>query len=178
VYENNTKNFAAKGAIVGQGPSGTGSLILGTEDVYIHDNIFRDNKTNAIAIASYVLIYEMGKREAEFLETTSDDVVGSTSIINDKYLLDKNYNPYPRKIKIGNNFYSNSYTFPTINNDFGEILLFKKPFQTVDFMWDGLEAPNADYTICFEEENVSFFGLDVMNDFKNATSDVSKYICD
>jgi hypothetical protein len=49
----------------------------------------------------------------------------------------------------------------------------------VDVLWDGLEAPEADYTICFDEEteNVSFFGLDVLHDFKNATSDVSKFSC-
>ncbi|MEE9407366.1 MAG: parallel beta-helix domain-containing protein [Polaribacter sp.] len=177
VYNNNIKNFAAKGAIVGQVPSGTGSLILGTEDVYIHDNTFTDNKTNSIAIASYVLIYEMGKQDAASLETNSDNVVGSTSVINDKYLSDKNYNPYPRKIRIGNNSYSNSYIFPTINNDFGKIILMKKPFQNVDVMWDGVEAPKADYTICFENKNISFLGLDVLNDFKNTTSDVSKFMC-
>jgi parallel beta-helix repeat protein len=177
IYENNIKNFAAKGAIVGQVPAGTGSLVLGTENVHFYDNIFRNNKTSSIAIASYVLIYEMGKRDAESLETDSDDVVGSTRTINDKYLNDKNYNPYPRRIKIGKNAYSNSYAFPTINNDFGKILLLKKPFQTVDVMWDGVEDPKAAYTICFDNNDLSFFGLDVLNDFKNATDDVSKLLC-
>ncbi|MCI2228062.1 right-handed parallel beta-helix repeat-containing protein [Polaribacter sp. MSW13] len=177
IYQNNTKNFAAKGSIVGQVPSGTGSLILGTEKVYIHDNIFKDNKTVSIAIASYVLIYEMGKRNASSLETESDDVVGSTRGINDKYLSDKNYNPYPRKIKIGKNAYADSHIFPTINNDFGRILLFKKPFQTIDVLWDGVKDPKEGDAICFENENVSFFSLDVLNDFKNTTSDVSKFMC-
>lgn len=178
VYENNTKNFAKKGAIVGQVPSGTGSLVLSTEDVHFHNNTFTNNKTTSIAIASYVLIYELGKRDAK-KQKVAEDVVGSVQVINDEYDSDKNYNPYPRRIKIGKNNYSNSYTFPTINNDFGKILLFKKPFQKVDVLWDGLEAPEADYTICFDEEteNVSFFGLDVLHDFKNATSDVSKFSC-
>jgi parallel beta-helix repeat protein len=178
IYSNNIKNFAAKGAIVGQVPSGTGSLILGTEDVYIHDNNFKDNKTNSIAIASYVLIYEMGKRDAASQEVDADATIGSARLINDKYLLDKMYNPYPRKIKIGNNSYVNSHIFPTINNDFGKIMLLKKPFQTVDVLWDGVEAPNAAYTICFVNDNLSFYGLDILNDFKNATSDVSKFMCD
>jgi len=179
VSENNTKNFAEKGAIVGQVPSGTGSLVLSTEDVHFHDNTFINNKTTSIAIASYVLIYELGKRDAK--EQTEDSgVVGSVRVINDKYTSDKNYNPYPRAIKIGKNSYANSYTFPTINNDFGKIILFKKPFQTVDVLWDGVEAPDAAYTICFEKgtETVSFFALDILHDFKNTTSDVSKYSCD
>jgi parallel beta-helix repeat protein len=177
IYQNNTKNYAASGAIVGQVPSGTGSLVLGTEDVHFHDNIFTDNKTTAIAVASYVLIYEMGKRDKSSSEASSEKVVGSTRTINDKYLSDKNYNPYPRKIKIGENTFTNSHTFPTINNDFGKILLFKKPFATVDVLWDGVEDPNSAYTICFTNKAVSFYGLDVLNDFKNATDDVSKYMC-
>jgi parallel beta-helix repeat protein len=178
IYQNNTKNYAASGAIVGQVPSGTGSLVLGTEDVHFHDNIFTDNKTTAIAVASYVLIYEMGKRDKSSSETSSEKVVGSTRTINDKYLSDKNYNPYPRKIKIGENTFTNSHTFPTINNDFGKILLLKKPFATVDVLWDGVEDPNSAYTICFTNKEVSFYGLDVLNDFKNATDDVSNYMCE
>jgi parallel beta-helix repeat protein len=178
VYENNTKNFAKAGAIVGQVPSGTGSLVLSTENVYFHDNIFTNNKTTSIAIASYELIYELGKRSNKQPEE-DPDVVGSVRVINDKYSSDKNYNPYPRNIRIGKNSYENAYMFPTINNDFGKILMFKKPFQTVDVLWDGLEDENIDYTICFEAgtETISFYGLDVLNDFKNATSNVSEYSC-
>lgn len=178
VYENNTSNFAKSGAIVGQVPSGTGSLVLGTEDVYFHDNIFTDNKTTSIAIASYELIYELGKRNNPPEEAPG--VVGSVRSINDEYTSDVDYNPYPRQIKIGKNSFENSYMFPTINNDFGKILLFKKPFQTVDVLWDGLKDEDADYTLCFETggESFSFYGLDVINDFKNATSDASKYSCD
>ncbi|GGG47155.1 parallel beta-helix domain-containing protein [Bizionia arctica] len=178
VYENNTKNFAKQGAIVGQVPSGTGSLVLSTKDVYFHDNTFLNNKTTSIAIASYELIYELGKRSKE-KQVEAEGVVGSVRVINDKYTADKNYNPYPRNIRIGENSYANSYIFPTINNDFGKILIFKKPFQTVDVLWDGLEDSESDYTICFEDgtETVSFFGLDVLHDFKNATSDVSKFSC-
>ncbi|MCX7548111.1 right-handed parallel beta-helix repeat-containing protein [Xanthomarina sp. F1114] len=178
VYENNTKNFAKAGAIVGQVPSGTGSLVLSTEGVYFHDNTFKDNKTASIAIASYELIYELGKRDKKE-QKEAEDVVGSVRVINDKYTSDTNYNPYPRNIRIGKNIFSNSYLFPTINNDFGKILMIKKPFQTVDVLWDGLEDEASESTICFEKgtETVSFFGLDVLNDFKNATSDVSKYIC-
>ncbi|MBP0902576.1 parallel beta-helix domain-containing protein [Mariniflexile gromovii] len=182
VYDNNTKNFASKGAIVGQVPSGTGSLVLGTEDVYIHDNVFTNNKTSSIAIASYILIYEMGKRNKKSDETTSNTgkrVVGNVRMIDSKFDQDKNYNPYPRQIRIGKNAYSNSHIFPTINNDFGKILLLKKPIRTIDVLWDGIEAPEAPYTICFEKENkdISFYALDVINDFKNPTTDVSKYFC-
>ncbi|WP_372756632.1 parallel beta-helix domain-containing protein [Mariniflexile sp.] len=178
IIENNTKNFAKKGAIVGQVPSGTGSLVLSTKDVYFHDNTFKNNKTTSIAIASYVLIYELGKRNATNKSATKD-VVGSVQVINNEYVSDKNYNPYPREIKIGKNTYSNSYWFPTINNDFGKILLMKKPFQKVHVLWDGLKDSKSIYTICFTKgaETVPFLGLDVLHDFKNNTDDVSKFNC-
>lgn len=177
-YNNNTKNFAAKGAIVGQVPAGTGGLVLATDDVYFHDNIFKDNKTTSLSIASYILIYELGKRDKKN-ESDDSEQAGSSARQVDKFLEDKYYNPYPRNIKIGANTYSNKHYFPTINNDFGKILMFKKPLKTVDVLWDGVVAPDAPYTICFENgnENISFFSLDVLNDFKNATSDVSGFMC-
>lgn len=179
LYSNNTKNFAPEGSIVGQVPSGTGSIVLGTEDVHFYNNVFKDNKTTAIAISSYVLIYEMGKRDQQPIEEGTQEGVASVDNLNDSYENDKNYNPYPRAIKIGKNTYENGHWFPTINNDFGKILLFKKPLKTIDVLWDGALAPNAPYTICFSEiENApSFYGLDILNDFENETTDVSVYEC-
>lgn len=177
IYSNNTKNFAPKGSIVGQVPSGTGSLVLGTEKVHFYNNTFENNKTASIALASYVLIYEMGKRDTKEMEETSEGV-GSVRGISSKFENDKNYNPYPRNVKIGKNSFSNKHWFPTINNDFGRALLFKKPFQTVDVLWDGAIAPKAEYTLCFTDDtNVSFYNLDILNDFKNATDSTSEYSC-
>lgn len=179
MYSNNTKNFAPEGSIVGQVPSGTGSIVLGTEGVYFHDNTFRDNKTTSIAISSYVLIYEMGKRDQQQMAEDAHEGIASVDNLNVSFENDKNYNPYPRKIKIGKNTYENNHWFPTINNDFGKILLFKKPLKTVDVLWDGVLAPDAPYTICFTEANevASFYGLDILNDFENETTDVSAYQC-
>ena len=179
MYSNNTKNFAPKGSIVGQVPSGTGSIVLGTEKVSFYNNTFRDNKTTAIAISSYVLIYEMGKRDQQQMDSNVHEGVASVDNLNSSYENDKKYNPYPREITIGNNSFENKHWFPTLNNDFGKILLFKKPLKTVDVLWDGVLAPNAPYTICFDDvDNApSFYGLDIMNDFANATTDVEMYQC-
>ena len=179
MYSNNTKNFAPEGSIVGQVPSGTGSIVLGTEGVHFYDNTFRDNKTTSIAISSYILIYEMGKSDQQQMAEDTHEGVASVDNLNVSFENDKNYNPYPREIKIGKNSYENNHWFPTINNDFGKILLFKKPLKTVDVLWDGVLAPDAPYTICFTETNeaASFYGLDILNDFENETTDVSVYQC-
>lgn len=186
IFNNNTKNFAPKGSIVGQTPSGTGCLVLGTERVHIRDNQFINNKTTDIAITSYVLIYEMGKRNKSTETTTANNgsVVGSTSSIDEKFEKDKTYNPYSREIKIGKNIYENNRWFPTINNDFGKILLLKSPLKHVNILWDGVEDPNLKsnnykYTICLEaQENLpTFLKMDVLNDFKNLSKDGAPYIC-
>ncbi|CAM1369829.1 parallel beta-helix domain-containing protein [Tenacibaculum xiamenense] len=180
IYNNNIKNYAPEGSIVGQTPSGTGALVLATENVHFHDNVFTNNKTTSIALSSYLLIYEMGKRDAE--EEKSPDELGngvaSADKLNDEFLKDKKYNPYNRKIKIGVNSYSNSRWFPTLNNDFGKLLLFKKPFQTIDILWDGVVSPNTDYTICIDNtKDINFYNADLLNDFKNATTNESLYKC-
>ncbi len=180
IYNNNTKNYAPEGSIVGQTPSGTGALVLATENVHFHDNVFTDNKTTSIALSSYLLIYEMGKRDAE-TEKSPDELgngVASADKLNDEFLKDKKYNPYNRKVKIGSNNYSNSHWFPTLNNDFGLLLLFKKPLQTIDILWDGVISPNTDYTICINDTNdINFYNADLLNDFKNATTDESLFKC-
>jgi parallel beta-helix repeat protein len=56
IYENNTKNFAPAGNIVGQVPKGTGVVVLAAQKVEIFDNDIRDNKTNNIGIISYPLL--------------------------------------------------------------------------------------------------------------------------
>ena len=79
VINNDTKNFAPEGNIVGKTPNGTGIMIMANENVEVSDNDIRNNATAGILIVSYQ-------------EETKD----------------KNYNPIPNKIYIHNNFLSNN----------------------------------------------------------------------
>jgi len=79
VINNDTKNFAPEGNIVGKTPNGTGIMIMANENIEIRDNDIRNNATAGILIVSYQ-------------EETGD----------------KNYNPIPNKIYIHNNFLSNN----------------------------------------------------------------------
>ena len=79
VINNDTKNFAPEGNIVGKTPNGTGIMIMANENIEVKDNDIRNNATAGILIVSY-------QEETE----------------------DKNYNPIPNKIYIHNNFLSNN----------------------------------------------------------------------
>ena len=79
VINNDTKNFAPEGNIVGKTPNGTGIMIMANENIEVRDNDIRNNATAGILIVSYQ-------------EDTED----------------KNYNPIPNKIYIHNNFLSNN----------------------------------------------------------------------
>ena len=112
-YGNNHKNFAVKGSIVSEVPSGMGVMIMSADDVELFGNEIRGNKTSGISILSY-------------------EITG-------KKLKDKTYDRYPEGISIhGNRFEKNGYKpegeislllRPVIGKRFPDIL------------WDGIANP-------------------------------------
>ena len=58
VLENNFKNFAPRGNIVGSVPSGTGVMVLATKNVEIFQNKIYDNKTANTSVVSYHILQE------------------------------------------------------------------------------------------------------------------------
>ena len=55
-YHNNTPQFAPRGAIVAAVPSGTGALVLASDQLEFYDNDIQDNNTVGIVIANYGLV--------------------------------------------------------------------------------------------------------------------------
>ncbi|QGX39722.1 parallel beta-helix domain-containing protein [Permianibacter aggregans] len=53
IVNNNHKNFAAPGSIVGGLPSGTGMVIMAADDVIIENNVVRGNKNTGIIITDH-----------------------------------------------------------------------------------------------------------------------------
>jgi parallel beta-helix repeat protein len=53
IVANNHANFAEEGNIVGLVPAGTGMMIMAYDQVEVFDNVFQDNQTVNLAIASY-----------------------------------------------------------------------------------------------------------------------------
>jgi parallel beta-helix repeat protein len=54
IVANNHENFAAKGNIVAQVPSGTGLMVMAGDQIEIFDNDLKDNQTANLAVISYL----------------------------------------------------------------------------------------------------------------------------
>ncbi|HEY2754049.1 parallel beta-helix domain-containing protein [Phenylobacterium sp.] len=74
VVQNDTRNFARKGAIVGDVPTGTGIMLMANRDVHVFENEIDQNQTAAVMLVSYTQKYD-----------------------------DLTYNPLPRDIVVRNN---------------------------------------------------------------------------
>lgn len=74
VVQNDTPNFAPKGNIVAQVPTGTGVMIMANRNVHVFENEIAENQTSAVMLVSYVQKFD-----------------------------DKTYNPLPRDIVVRDN---------------------------------------------------------------------------
>jgi parallel beta-helix repeat protein len=74
VVDNDTPNFARKGNIVGNVPTGTGVMLMANRDVHVFDNEISGNQTSAVMVIAYGLPFD-----------------------------DKTYNPLPRDIVVRDN---------------------------------------------------------------------------
>ena len=115
IKDNNIDNFAPEGNIVGKVPSGTGIMVMATEQVEVFDNTIINNKTAGTAVVSYYITEEETK--------------------------DSQYNPYTSAIYIHHNIYRRAPQIPTLDHDIG-LLLFVHFFRDVpDIIYDGMPAP-------------------------------------
>lgn len=163
VTSNNYRNFAPEGNVVATVPSGTGIMLLATRDVEIFDNTIADNRTVGTAIASYVLVEALGAEAGSQLDSANARV-------------DTAYDPYPNRIYLHDNRYSNKYDLPTFRNDFGLLFFVKFPFATPDVAIDGIFPEKEPFVLCMQEaDNVRLANIDAGNDFAGLTTDASAY---
>lgn len=161
VWENNYKNFAPKGNIVGGVPPGTGIMILATNNVEIYNNEIINNRTTNTSIVSYLMTQRKYK--------------------------DPDYYPYPTSIYIHDNKYVRERQRPTFKNKIGLLLFTKFKKDVPDIIFDGiLDEKTIDenghfkeeYRICIRNNgDARFANLDAANDFKNLSTDISLYDC-
>jgi parallel beta-helix repeat protein len=112
-FDNNTRNFAPAGNIVGTVPSGTGIMIMTNENVEILENEVYGNNTTNVLIVSY--------------------------LTNGKKLNDPNYYPYPEKIHVHNNVFGPGGTKPGGAGGMLMSQLLGTPLP--DIVWDGVINP-------------------------------------
>jgi parallel beta-helix repeat protein len=111
---NDTKNFAPEGNIVGLVPTGTGMIVMANHNVEIFDNVFSGNSTGNLFIRRF--IYPDGSN------------------------VDANYYPYPSAINIHHNRFTNGGYEPMGVRG----KLFQAAAKTdalADIVWDGSMDP-------------------------------------
>ena len=161
VHDNNYRNFAPKGNIVGTVPPGTGVLILSTDGVEVFENRIHHNITVGVGIISYYMT-----------ETP---------------IQDDDYDPYPNAIYVHDNEFVREATRPTMKNKIGLLLLSKFGKNVPDILYDGIPDPAsldasgqflADQTICIRNNGgARFANLDAANDFKGLSQDLAPHDC-
>jgi len=181
VHDNNLRNFAPPGNIVGVVPPGTGFLVLATRDVEIYDNVVKDNKTIGAGIVSYELVANL--RGGSSLENRTAGAQG----VNQNYKKDLNYDPYPGNVIIHDNTFSNAHLLPDTDNEIGKLFMYKFWFSSPQIAWDGIKAPeynlddgvvNPIYQICVSEnEKTKVAVLDAANNFENLSTDPANLKC-
>ena len=164
IRENNLKNFAPKGNIVGKVPDGTGVLILATNHVEVFDNQIINNKSLGMGIISYFMTENKKK--------------------------DKDYYPYPTAIYVHDNNFERKRKRATAKGRFGQIFMFKLKFgkNVPHIMYDGIVDPKTKDAngkvkegsrICIRNNrNQTVANIDAENDFKNINRDASQYDCE
>ncbi|MEL6133971.1 MAG: parallel beta-helix domain-containing protein, partial [Bacteroidota bacterium] len=161
VEENNYKNFAPKGNIVGFVPPGTGIIILATSDVEVFDNQVKNHKTFGLSIASYY--------------------------ITENEINDDQYDPYPTRIFVHDNVFTRERQAPTFKHKLG-LLAFKYFKKEPPMIWfDGILDKErvgasglypAELQICIQNnQNGTFVNLDAENGFESMSQDLSMYDC-
>lgn len=158
IIENNHKNFAPEGNIVGIVPPGTGIIILAAKNVEIFENEIIGHKTIGTAIASYQ--------------------------ITEKPWNNKSYNPFSSDIYIYNNTYQRKRTLPDLSKDFGKMVNFVFAGKPQDILYDGIiddsKTSQNPMNICIQQtgEDLRFANVDAAHDFKNVDKDITKYQCE
>jgi parallel beta-helix repeat protein len=117
-HNNNTKNFAPAGNIVGRVPAGTGIMILANSEIEVFENTLRDNNTGSVLLVSYLLI------DAQ---------------IQAKH---PNFYPYPETIYVHKNTFIGGGDKPDLDHIDVKAILGQLGESTVpDIFWDGVRNP-------------------------------------
>jgi parallel beta-helix repeat protein len=163
VRENNAKNFAPKGNIVGKVPQGTGILLLAANNVEVFQNRVINNRTLGAGIVSYYM--------------TENPVKDST------------YYPYPTAISIHHNEFSREKKRAPMKGRLGKLYRFKLKFgkNLPDIVYDGIRdssitLPAGNYRdnlrICIHDnKQASYADLDAANDFRSISRDPAAVNC-
>jgi parallel beta-helix repeat protein len=161
VYENNTPNFAPSGTSVSAVPTGTGMMVLANDQVEVFDNTFRDNDTTHVLLIGF----------------------HTAAIVGGFVSRDPNYDLYSEGVYITGNSYEGGGASPepSVAQLIGGIV--GSPFPNI--LSDGDEdrrkfvdgALPDDLRLCIQEQNATFYDIDLPNVGTNASPDLEPFDC-
>lgn len=114
IHDNNFENFAGKGNIVANVPTGTGLLILATKGVEVYENKFINNQSVGAGIVSYFTMQ--------------------------KPIKDKLYDPVPSNISIHDNLFERKPLAPISKDPIGMIVGKKYGAEMPNILFDGIKS--------------------------------------
>ena len=152
ISNNNVKNFAPAGNIVGEVPTGTGMMVLANDSIEVFGNEFADNDSANVMIVSY--------------------------FITERPFDDPNYDPFPESIYIHDNNFSGGGASP----DSEPLNLLKQATgqDIPDIVWDGVTVPGADdgAVLCISNNGeAGYVNLDAGNGFAAPSFDSTAHDC-
>jgi parallel beta-helix repeat protein len=162
VFDNNTGNFAAKGAAVASVPAGSGVVVNSNDKVEIFDNDISDNQTANLIVASYF----------------------STNYYNTRGVA-ADYNPYPKGIFIyGNRLKGGGDSPDGLKLKTLKTAVYGLSGHFPDVLWDGYSDPKdmvnglppPDDRICIQDVS-GVLNADGAHDYKNPSTDTKPYQC-
>ncbi|MGF1670115.1 MAG: parallel beta-helix domain-containing protein [Balneolaceae bacterium] len=161
ILNNNYRNFAPEGNIVGMVPAGTGLLVMATDLVHVHDNEIAGHKTVNAAITSYLITQ---------LDFT-----------------DPEYSPFPSSIYIYNNQFSRSPAMPDTTRPIGKLFASLFGPDIPDIIHDGVVnsehlqpdgSISAEKRICIGDNGqAAFANINAPSDFTDISFDPEPYRC-
>ena len=154
--------------------------IMATRDVEVYNNKISNNNTISIGIVSYELMAAMSEKP--------DKQPGNSSAkgVDENFQTDERYNPYPGRVFVHDNEYSNNSLIPKMDNDFGKLFMLKFGLDRPHVVWDGIQAPdyllasgeiNPDYRICVQEAGIKTAILDAAHMFEGLESNPASLNC-
>jgi len=152
ITNNNVKNFAPEGNIVGEVPTGSGLMVLANDSIEVFGNEFVNNDSTNIMIVSY--------------------------FITERPFDDPNYDPFPEGIYIHDNSFSGGGARP--DSEPLNLLMQASGQNIPDIVWDGVKLPGkaGEEILCLSNnEDASFVNLDASNDFAAPSFDSSAHAC-
>ncbi len=160
IIDNNFRNFAPAGNIVGQVPPGTGILILSGSNIEIFNNTLTNNNMLGLGIIDYTTLSILGGFSAD----------------------DENYNPHCSLISMHNNTFSRLPEFPEHTNDMSDVLIANFEADSMpDIVWDGYSdttVPEDQQKMCAENNTgATAINLRVANFFNGMIPGFEQFDC-